>query len=143
MVPFAGYDMPVQYTSVLEEHQTVRKTAGLFDVSHMGLFEFTGENIHLFLQNVTANDVPIMKVGGSQYSFLLAPDGTVIDDIWVYRTGRERYWMVVNAANNDKDWAWLNAVREAKVMIDPLRPWPALGLRVGGDPGPARPGIGR
>lgn len=123
MVPFAGYDMPVQYTSVLEEHQTVRKAAGLFDVSHMGLFEFSGENVHLFMHNVTANDVTTLKPGGSQYSFLLAADGSVIDDIWVYRLDSHRYWMVVNASNNDKDWAWLNAVREAKVMIDPLRPW--------------------
>ncbi len=123
MVPFAGYEMPVQYTSVLEEHQTVRNKAGLFDVSHMGLFEFTGENVHLFLQTVTTNDVALLKDGGSQYSFLLAPDGSVIDDIWLYRLSVDRYWMVVNAANNDKDWAWLNAVREARVMIDPARPW--------------------
>lgn len=123
MVPFAGYDMPVQYTSVLEEHQTVRSKAGLFDVSHMGLFEFSGENVHLFLQTVTTNDVALLKDGGSQYSFLLAPDGSVIDDIWVYRLSADRYWMVVNAANNDKDWAWLNAVKEARVMIDPARPW--------------------
>lgn len=123
MVPFAGYDMPVQYTSVLEEHQTVRNKAGLFDVSHMGLFEFSGDNVHLFLQTVTTNDVALLKDGGSQYSFLLAPDGSVIDDIWIYRLSADRYWMVVNAANNDKDWAWLNAVREARVMIDRARPW--------------------
>ncbi len=129
MVPFAGYDMPVQYTSVLEEHQTVRNKAGLFDVSHMGLFEFSGENVHLFLQTVTTNDVALLKDGGSQYSFLLAPDGSVIDDIWLYRLSADRYWMVVNAANNDKDWAWLNAVCEARVLIDPARPWTrALGV---------------
>jgi glycine hydroxymethyltransferase len=123
MAPFAGYDMPIQYSSVLEEHQAVRRAAGLFDVSHMGLFEFSGENVYLFLHNVGANDVATIKVGGSQYSFLLAPDGSVIDDIWVYRLDRERYWVVVNASNNDKDWAWLNAMREARVMIDPVRPW--------------------
>lgn len=130
MAPFAGYDMPIQYASVLEEHQTVRKAAGLFDVSHMGLFEFSGENVYLFLQTVTTNDVTILKDGGSQYSFLLAPDGSVIDDIWLYRLDANRYWMVVNAANNDKDWAWLNAVREAQVQIDPARPWTrALGYQ--------------
>jgi glycine hydroxymethyltransferase len=123
MVPFAGYEMPVQYTSVLDEHQTVRTKAGLFDVSHMGLFEFSGENVHLFLNNVTTNDISLIKVGGSQYSFLLAPDGSVVDDIWVYRLDRERYWVVVNASNNDKDWAWLDAVREARVLIDPVRTW--------------------
>lgn len=123
MVPFAGYDMPVQYTSVLEEHQTVRSASGLFDVSHMGLFEFTGANVHLFLQTVCANDITTVQPGSSQYTFLLGPDGNVIDDVWVYRLEAERYWMVVNAANNDKDWAWLNAVREMRVQIDPARPW--------------------
>jgi glycine hydroxymethyltransferase len=123
MAPFAGYEMPIQYTSVLEEHQTVRDAAGLFDVSHMGLFEFSGENVHLFLNTVAANDISALKIGGSHYSYLLAPDGSVLDDVWVYRLDKTRYWMVVNAANNDKDWAWLNAVRESQVMIDPQRPW--------------------
>ena len=88
IVPFAGYEMPVQYTSVMEEHLAVRKDAGLFDVSHMGLFEFTGEDVHLFLNTVAANDVALIEVGDSQYSFLLAPDGSVVDDIWVYRLER-------------------------------------------------------
>lgn len=123
MAPFAGYEMPIQYASVLEEHQAVRNQAGLFDVSHMGLFEFSGENVHLFLNNVTTNDISALKVGGSHYSYLLAPDGRVIDDVWVYRLDKERYWMVVNAANNAKDWAWLEAVRTARVLIDPARPW--------------------
>jgi glycine hydroxymethyltransferase len=123
MVPFAGYEMPVQYVSVQEEHLAVRTAAGLFDVSHMGLFEFTGENVHLFLNTIATNDISLVEVGGSQYSFLLAPDGHVIDDIWIYRLDQECYWMVVNAANNDKDWAWINAVREGRVMIDADRPW--------------------
>lgn len=123
MAPFAGYEMPIQYASVLEEHQAVRNQAGLFDVSHMGLFEFSGENVHLFLNNVTTNDISALKVGGSHYSYLLAPDGSIIDDVWVYRLAKERYWMVVNAANNDKDWAWLEAVRTARVLIDLARPW--------------------
>jgi glycine hydroxymethyltransferase len=123
IVPFAGYEMPVQYTSVMEEHLAVRGNAGLFDVSHMGLFEFTGEDVHLFLNTIAANDVALTDVGGSQYSFLLAPDGSVVDDIWIYRLDRERYWVVVNASNNDKDWAWIEAVKEGRVMIDPQRPW--------------------
>jgi len=113
----------VRYGSVQEEHQAVREAAGLFDVSHMGLFEFSGENVHLFLNTITTNDISLLKVGGSQYSFLLGPEGGVLDDVWVYRLGREQYWMVVNAANNDKDWAWVNAVRERQVRIDPARPW--------------------
>ena len=123
LVPFAGWEMPVRYTSVQEEHLAVRQAAGLFDVSHMGLFEFSGENVHLFLNTVTTNDVSLLDVGGSQYSYLLDQDGHVIDDVWLYRLEPHRYWMVVNAANNDKDWAWLNAVREGRAMIDPERPW--------------------
>ncbi len=123
MAPFAGYEMPIQYSSVLDEHRAVRQFAGLFDVSHMGLFEFSGENVHLFLNTITTNDVTLVKVGGSQYSYLLAPDGSVVDDIYLYRIGPECYWMVVNASNNDKDWAWVNAVKENRVQIDAGRPW--------------------
>ncbi len=101
----------------------------------MGLFEFSGENVHLFLNNVTTNDISLVKVGGSQYSFLLAPDGSVVDDIWVYRLDQERYWVVVNASNNDKDWAWLDAVREARVLHRPGAAVVARArLRIGGDP---------
>lgn len=123
IVPFAGYEMPVQYTSVMEEHLAVRRDAGLFDVSHMGLFEFAGDDAHLFLTTIAANDVTTIAVGNSQYSFLLAPDGSVIDDIWIYRIAPQRYWMVVNASNNDKDWAWITAIKEGRVLIDPQRPW--------------------
>ncbi len=123
IVPFAGYEMPVQYSSVLDEHLAVRRNAGLFDVSHMGLFEFTGEDVHLFLNSLTTNDVSLIAPGDSQYGFLLGPDGSVVDDIWLYRLERERYWMVVNASNNDKDWAWVNAVLRGEVMIDASQPW--------------------
>lgn len=123
IVPFAGYEMPVQYSGVMDEHLAVRKDAGLFDVSHMGLFEFRGENVHLFLHTIATNDVTLLDVGDSQYSFLLAPDGSVIDDIWVYRLERERYWMVVNASNNDKDFAWIKSVCDNAVQINAKRPW--------------------
>ncbi len=123
IAPFAGWEMPIRYTSVQEEHLAVRQNAGLFDVSHMGLFEFSGENVHLFINTITTNDVSLLAVGQAQYSFLLDHQGQVLDDIYVYRLEEKRYWMVVNAANNDKDWAWVNAVRENRVMIDPQRPW--------------------
>jgi glycine hydroxymethyltransferase len=123
MAPFAGWDMPIRYATVQEEHRAVREAAGLFDVSHMGLFEFSGQNVHLFLNTLTTNDVSLLAPGGSQYSFLLDPAGQVLDDVWLYRLEPERYWMVVNAANNDKDWAWINAVRARRVQIDPDRPW--------------------
>ncbi|UCC65010.1 MAG: glycine cleavage system aminomethyltransferase GcvT, partial [Anaerolineae bacterium] len=123
MAPFAGWEMPIRYTSVQEEHLAVRQGAGLFDVSHMGLFQLSGDNVHLFLNTITTNDVSFLKVGQSQYSFLLDPKGHVLDDVWVYRLEKDRYWVVVNAANNDKDWAWVNAVREGHAMVDPKRPW--------------------
>ncbi len=123
IVPFAGWEMPVRYTSVHEEHTAVREAAGLFDVSHMGLFEFRGENVYLFLTTLTTNDVTLLGVGQSQYSFLLDADGQVVDDVWIYRLAQDRFWMVVNAANNDKDWAWIDAVRKGQVLIDSERPW--------------------
>lgn len=121
--PFAGWDMPIRYDSVQEEHVAVRQAAGLFDVSHMGLFEFSGDNVHIFVNTITTNDVSLLAVGQAHYSFLLDQDGHVLDDVYVYRLEQDRYWMVVNAANNDKDWAWVNAVREGQVMIDRDRPW--------------------
>jgi glycine hydroxymethyltransferase len=123
LAPFAGWEMPIRYNSVQEEHLAVRQAAGLFDVSHMGLFEFLGENVHLFVNTLTTNDVSQLDVGKSQYSYLLDHEGRVLDDVYLYRLEAERYWMVVNAANNDKDWAWVNAVREGRAMIDPERPW--------------------
>jgi glycine hydroxymethyltransferase len=123
MVPFAGWEMPVWYSSVVEEHRAVRTVAGLFDVSHMGVFEMTGPQAEHFLDLLTANDVHGLKAGMAHYSYLLNADGTVIDDIFIYRLGAERFMMVVNASNNDKDWAWINAVHAGTVQIDPARPW--------------------
>lgn len=123
LAPFAGWEMPIRYASVQDEHLAVRQTAGLFDVSHMGLFELEGDNVHLFLNTITTNDISLLEVGQAHYSFLLDPSGQVLDDVYVYRLEDDRFWMVVNAANNDKDWAWLNAVRNGQVMIDPERPW--------------------
>ncbi len=122
MVPFGGWDMPVWYTSASEEHQAVRKTAGLFDVSHMGVLDARGPNAAAFLDAVSTNDVLDLKVGGSQYSYLLDAAGNVIDDIMIYRIEPQRYLIVVNAANNDKDWAWLTAVNTGRVVIDPATP---------------------
>ncbi len=126
MVEFAGWEMPVRYTSIQEEHVTVRKAAGLFDVCHMGIFDFRGPNARAFLDLVTTNDVSRLAVGQSQYSFLLSPHAHVIDDVMIYRLADERYMMVVNAANNDKDWAWLHAVNAGAARIDLKRPWARL-----------------
>jgi glycine hydroxymethyltransferase len=123
MTAFAGWDMPVQFSTVQEEHLAVRQAAGLFDVGHMGIVEFGGENVHLFLTTVATNDVTLLGEGEAQYSFLLDPEGRVIDDVYLYRLEPDHYWMVVNAGNAAKVSAWLSAVREGSTQIDPGRPW--------------------
>lgn len=122
MVPFAGWEMPVWYSSVLEEHQAVRQRAGLFDVTHMGVYEVDGDGAEAFLDSVVANDVSALEVGQSHYTQMLSPDGEVIDDLMIYRRN-EAYLLVVNAANDDKNWAWLNSVLKGEVLIDGKRPW--------------------
>lgn len=123
MVPFAGWEMPVWYTSVLEEHLATRQAAGLFDVSHMGVYQVEGSQAAAFLDSVVGNDIGALAVGESFYTQFLDPDGQVIDDTMVYRRRDQMYLVVVNAANDDKDWAWLNAVREGRVLVDRQRPW--------------------
>jgi glycine hydroxymethyltransferase len=123
MVPFAGWEMPVWYSTVIEEHKATRQAAGLFDVSHMGVCDASGPNACAFLDMITANDVSALEVGNSHYNYLLGIDGIPIDDMMIYRIEEERYLIVINASNNDKDWAWMNAVNEGKVAIDSARPW--------------------
>lgn len=123
MVPFAGWEMPVRYDSVIEEHRAVRETAGLFDVTHMGVYQAEGFHAMAFLDSVCANDVSSLRVGESLYTHLLDPDANVIDDLLVYRRCDRKYMAVVNAANDAKDWAWLNAVRRGEVRIGRQRPW--------------------
>ena len=123
IITYAGWEMPVWYTSVMEEHLAVRQTAGLFDVAHMGVLQVEGPDGPAFLDSVVANDVSYLTIGESCYTHFLDPDGNVIDDLIIYRRGREKLLMVVNAANADKDWAWLNAVKEGRVLVDNRRPW--------------------
>lgn len=122
MVPFAGWEMPVWYTSVVEEHLACRQVAGLFDVSHMGVFQAEGPDAALFLDSVCGNDIRALAVGESCYTHFLDPHANVIDDTLVYHRAPEKYLVVVNASNDSKDWAWLNAVREGKVQVDLLNP---------------------
>jgi aminomethyltransferase len=107
MVPFAGYEMPVQYAGLLTEHHAVRNAAGLFDVSHMGEFTVEGPDALDFLQYVTSNDVSKLVPGKVQYSCLPNADSGIVDDLLVYCRGEQKYLLVVNASNIDKDWAWL------------------------------------
>ena len=123
MVPFAGWDMPVWYTSVVEEHLATRQAAGLFDVSHMGVYQAEGPQAAAFLDSVCANDIAGLAVGESCYSHFLDTEANVIDDTLVYRRAEEKYLVVVNASNDDKDWSWLNAVLCGEVQVDSDRPW--------------------
>lgn len=123
MIPFAGWEMPVWYTSVIEEHLAVRQAAGLFDVAHMGVYQAEGPQAAAFLDSVVGNDVGGLPVGGSLYTHFLDPNADVIDDLLVYRRDEEKFLVVVNASNDDKDWAWLNAVRQGVVRVDRERPW--------------------
>jgi len=107
IVPFAGWEMPVQYAGVAGEHRAVREAVGVFDVSHMGQVESTGPGARAFLQRVLSNDVSRIAPGGAQYSLLCREDGGVLDDLFTYRLGPERYLTVTNAANHVKDLAWL------------------------------------
>ena len=116
MVPFAGWDMPVQYQSILQEHRAVRDAVGAFDVSHMGEFEISGPGSLAFLQWLTPNDVSTVAVGGSQYSCLLRPDAGMIDDIFIYRLV-DRFLVVVNASNVDKVDDWFASNRRSDVTI--------------------------
>jgi len=107
MVDFAGWEMPVAYEGVREEHVGVRTHAGMFDVSHMGEVEVEGPGALAFLQRVLSNDVAAIAIGGAQYSCLCAEDGGVLDDLFAYRLGGDRYLIVTNSANHDADLAWL------------------------------------
>ncbi len=107
LVPFAGWEMPVQYEGVRSEHLAVRRGAGVFDVSHMGQVETRGRQADAFLQHVLSNDIRRMPEGGAQYSVLCREDGGVLDDLFTYRLADEHFLTVTNAANHAKDFAWM------------------------------------
>lgn len=109
MVPFAGFNMPVQYEGVNLEHETVRTKVGVFDVSHMGEFWVRGAKAFELVQRLTSNDVSAIVDGQAQYTCFPNDKGGIVDDLIVYRFDEENYMLVVNAANIDKDWAWVNA----------------------------------
>ena len=118
LIPFAGWEMPVWYASALEEHRAVREAAGLFDLGHMGVFQVSGPYATEFLNVVCSNYVAWLLDGQSQYAYLLDAEGNVLDDIFVYRRAWDRYLLVVNAANERKDWEWLNGVNDGTYVID-------------------------
>ena len=118
MVPFAGFLMPIQYEGLIEEHKTVREKLGVFDVSHMGEVWVKGPKAKAFVQHITTNDVNALYDGKVQYSCFPNGKGGIVDDLLVYRFGEESFLLVINAANIDKDWAWIKAQGEKMGLKD-------------------------
>lgn len=107
IVDFAGWALPVQYTGIIEEHERVRSAAGLFDVSHMGEILVEGENVEKFIQRLVTNDIENMSIGRIKYSPMCYPHGGVVDDILIYKLANDKFLLVVNASNTDKDFKWI------------------------------------
>ncbi len=120
MVPFAGYNMPVQYEGVNAEHETVRNGVGVFDVSHMGEFLLSGPNALALIQKVTTNDASVLFDGKAQYSCMPNGKGGIIDDLIIYRINAEAYFLVVNASNIEKDWNWISSHNDLGVDMKNL-----------------------
>lgn len=118
MVEFAGYEMPIQYSSIIAEHKAVRNSVGVFDVSHMGEIFITGEKALDFVQYITINDASKLFPGRVQYSAMCYPDGGIVDDLLVYKISDKEFLLVVNASNIDKDFNWMKENNKFGVMID-------------------------
>ncbi len=131
LVPFAGWEMPVQYGGIREEHMAVRTSAGIFDVSHMGQIETSGPDAEAFLQRILSNDVARMVPGGAQYSLLCREDGGVLDDLFTYRLDVDRFLTVTNAANHERDFAWMaeHAASFEVTLTDRLRDYAMLAVQ--------------
>lgn len=119
MQPFGGFDMPIQYSSIIEEHNAVRQHCGVFDVSHMGETFISGEDAERFVNHIFTNDVTGAPIGQIFYGMMCYPDGGTVDDLLVYKMGEQRYFLVINAANIDKDMEWIMTSAEGfNVNID-------------------------
>lgn len=120
MLPFAGYNMPITYAGVNAEHETVRQAVGVFDVSHMGEFMVSGPNALDLIQRVTSNDAATLTVGRAQYSCMPNNEGGIVDDLIIYKLEEEKYLLVVNASNIEKDWNWIVAHNTENVTMQNL-----------------------
>src|SRR5690606_30502464 len=120
MVPFAGFNMPVQYEGVNIEHETVRNNVGVFDVSHMGLFKISVDKDLDLIQRVTSNDASVLVSGKAQYRYLTNDKGGIVDDIITYKVGDNEYLMVVNASNIDKDFEWISSQNTMNAAFENL-----------------------
>ncbi len=126
MMAFAGFDMPIQYSGIIEEHMSVRQSVGMFDVSHMGEFRVSGPNASAFLQRLVTNDVSKMYDGRAMYTVMCKPDGGIVDDLIVYRLAEDDYMMVVNAANIEKDFDWVTTNNAEGAVIENISDETAL-----------------
>lgn len=123
MQPFAGYDMPIQYSSIIDEHEAVRTACGVFDVSHMGEAVVTGKDAEHYVNHIFTNDVSAIGAGQVLYGMMLYPDGGTVDDLLVYKMAGDKYFLVINAANTDKDLAWMRQNAEGfDVCIEDASP---------------------
>ena len=130
MVPFAGWNMPVQYTSIMDEHAAVRTAAGIFDISHMGQFLVSGAEAVVWLNRVLASNVSKLEPGQGQYSFLLNESGGVIDDLIVYRTGPDDFFLVVNASMIDVDFQWMSRHLDCDaVLLNESNQWAGMAVQ--------------
>lgn len=120
MIDFGGYEMPVHYTGIRREHQAVREYAGIFDVSHMGEFFISGDKAEDLLQHLTVNDVSKLVPGKAQYSAMCYPDGGIVDDLIVYKLADDRFMMVVNASNREKDLDWVMNNNPVNALVEDL-----------------------
>ena len=120
MVPFAGFNMPVQYEGVNAEHETVRNAVGVFDVSHMGEFVLRGPNALALIQKFASNDASVLFDGKAQYSCMPNGKGGIVDDLIIYRVNSEEYFIVVNASNIEKDWNWISSLNDLGVEMENL-----------------------
>ncbi|WP_370424703.1 glycine cleavage system aminomethyltransferase GcvT [Tenacibaculum dicentrarchi] len=118
IVPFAGYNMPVQYEGINIEHETVRKGVGVFDVSHMGEFFLKGENALALIQKIATNDASKLVPGKAQYSCMPNADGGIVDDLIIYMIAENEYMLVVNASNIEKDWNWIASHNDLNVTME-------------------------
>jgi aminomethyltransferase len=131
LVPFAGWEMPVQYTGIIEEHIAVRKAAGLFDVSHMGEARVRGRDAAAFLDRIMTNEMSSIKSGSARYTIMCQPDGGCVDDLIVYRISESDFFICLNASNAKKDIAWMQShIGTAQVeVIDECKVWAQLALQ--------------
>jgi len=131
LVPFAGWEMPVQYTGIIEEHMAVRRTAGLFDVSHMGEARIRGRDAAAFLDRIMTNELSTLKPGAARYTLMCQPDGGCVDDLIVYRFSETEFLICLNASNAQKDIAWMRSlIGTAKVeVLDECAAWAQLAIQ--------------